>query len=347
MLLGEYVNMNRGTIDNSFYKKIVDGGDVYYELKYFTKLLSRGNMRCLEGLWAPEDCVTHTTKAAEAFIHVRENFITRSFFEDKLKTLQYGFDKFKALMDFADENTQLKTVLDFADVYNFDSTINRWQKYSYYDFLNHSNSLYTTPVEEFFGIAKMGAPDMYTLYYDFNSAIEKSDVRREDSRCCYGILKPNSLDDLIILQNVPKHAINMRGILKIDWKSWYKYKDEASALALEADVLTLSNQVYDPDKLTELWKDLKNVIELSNSKTMVLPFDAAGRAELRAISRCQTKFEHLLIAAGVILNVIEKNASLLKLKEDVEPAYLHELIVSIRQMQWAFTKKEKEAKEVY
>lgn len=338
-----------------YFKQIELNKDyVGFEIRRFLELTASNNPTILELLNSPEDCVLHKHPVFDDVLKHKNDFITKqcanSFggYAKQQINKALGMDK---MQNWEVQRVERKEPIDFCYI------INGYNSYPLKDFLNK-----TGMDQKFCGIAKVpNARDVYALFYDWNAHYMFSDLVKPSIRKL-----AKSWFKFVSRINGMSLGFGYKGIYKTGEG---ESKPESNSLRLssipngEKSILVFSYnkdgytkhcddynryQKWLKDRNTARWVETVNHGQKIDGKNMMhckrllqMSFEiAAGKGivvrrpdadELLAIRRGEVPLDELVQWANEKIAGLNAVFEASDLPESVDPKFIHNLLVSIRE----------------
>ncbi len=351
---GVYIQDMNDILGNNYKEQINDDKNdtVFYEVKRFVELLSTANPTMIELLNTPEDCIIYKHPSFDSIIKEKDKFITRkckhSFggYAKQQISKASGQDK---KVNWEKDKVSRKNTIDFVYFFEEGKTIQL------------SEYLEKTGLDQrFCGLSSLPhARDIYSLYYDFNSAALYSEKLTKNSRIISKFLfKLSNLIALsgfklspgngyngiafeksnsIRLSSIPKYADGFIGYITYNkdaysqhcddyrsYQTWLKNKNEARWVDVEAH-----GQKIDGKNMLHCQRLLNMAKEIAEGKGVIVRRPDAEY--LKSIRKGQIDLQTLIDAAEATIKeidyIFDNNKTL---PEEVPQELVSELILGIR-----------------
>jgi len=359
--------LNIGDAKPNSYKNQIGNGEkignkmkedvVFYELGRFLDLLSNNNPNILELLSTPDDCIIYKHPIWDILVkELKENGILTkkcyyTFYNYSLQQIKKATGLNKKINNPIDQKR--KTPIDFCHIiFENDSTM-ELRSYLSKEKLD----------QRMIGLSKIPhARDLYSVYYDYESAKSFSRFEDETERKSYkdrkkekqsklgfgykGIIKENEnnaeVSDDLRLSSIPESEkriavmnYNKDGFMTY-CKTYREYWGESGWMKMKNDERfkdnISSNQNYDGKNLSTCLRLLYMAKEISQNKGIIVKRTDEQRLELLEVKKGKWTYENIMAKCTELTNGLEEDFKNCTLPDEVSREFMVNTLKKYRKL---------------
>lgn len=318
---GIFLQDNEYRLGNGYVEQVSDTKNdiVYYELNRFINLLSQNNPNIIENLFVPEDKILIFDDRIKPLYDNRHKFLTKkiryTFGGYAISQIKKARGLNKKIVNPIDK--ERKNPLDFCYILTPIGTkpLRDW-------LMTQRGESYK---QENYGVAKVEhARDVYYIYYDDNNIGYR------------GMLKEDKSSNELRMSSIPKSEImkynimvyNQDGYKKYckDYKEYWEWVDKRNPHRYNDNVSHKQN--YDGKNMMHCLRMLDMAIEIAEGKgvNLVRP----NREWLLSVRKGLVSYDEIMDLIENKRQQMDKSFENSDLPEDIDPNFVHELILKIR-----------------
>ena len=325
---GIYVQSKEDILTTKYKEQFEVGKDeTYFEIRRFLELASSANPTMLELLFVDREYIVESSPEYELLREHRLKFLTKKCRNSFGGYAVAQIQKAKGLnkkMNFEKQRVERKTVLDFCYVYEKGITlpVKEW-------LFQHSMN------QEHCGLTKLEHfRGCYALYYDWvihfsheNSQGFKGIVLDDSNDVRVTSVPKNQNPETILYFNKDGYSVHCKDFN--EYQTWLKNRNTARYVDIDSH-----GQQIDGKNLLHCRRLLDMAIEIANTGN--LNVRRPNAAELIAIRKGQiVSLEEVIQKAEQDVKLIDEYYSMSELPDSVEPEFLDELLLKIREMSYS------------